>query len=140
MSQEDVAGFLKKHNGSWFGSRDISKHLNISIGSVQSNLRKLRKSDMVLHKRDISIPNLLLYSYKEIKGETLLRFPKKFSRKKKPKPEKKKKFREVVIVGYVCKKCPNVKFISKRLMNKHLLETHFHDLVKAVHIKKLKSW
>ncbi len=46
MGQHEVLEFLKKHTG-WFTSTEISKALDISIGSVTASLKKLREADMV---------------------------------------------------------------------------------------------
>ena len=50
MSQEDVLEFLKKHPDKWFYSKEISHLANLSIGSVCTSLKRLRKSDEILFK------------------------------------------------------------------------------------------
>jgi DNA-binding MarR family transcriptional regulator len=43
MGQQEVFDFLKKNPKKWFTSKEISKRLKTSIGSVTNNLAKLRK-------------------------------------------------------------------------------------------------
>jgi len=43
MGQQEVFDFLKGHPRQWFTSKEISKKLKTSIGSVTNNLAKLRK-------------------------------------------------------------------------------------------------
>ena len=50
MGQQEVYNFLKAHPKQWFTSKDISKGINISIGSVTLCLKKLRENDEVLYK------------------------------------------------------------------------------------------
>jgi glycosyltransferase involved in cell wall biosynthesis len=45
MGQQEVFNFLKKHTGKWFTSKDISNMLDVSLGSVTNNLKKLRKTE-----------------------------------------------------------------------------------------------
>jgi len=49
MGQQEVLDFLKKKqkNKKWYTSREISKAIGISIGSVTASLKKLRKSNWV---------------------------------------------------------------------------------------------
>lgn len=50
MGQQEVYDFLKAHPVAWFTSKEISKGINISIGSVTVCLKKLRENDEVLYK------------------------------------------------------------------------------------------
>jgi transcription initiation factor IIE alpha subunit len=43
MGQQEVFDFLKQNPKRWFTSKEISKKLKTSIGSVTNNLAKLRK-------------------------------------------------------------------------------------------------
>jgi predicted transcriptional regulator len=43
MGQQEVYNFLREHPDGWFTSRDIEKLLNISIGSINESLRRLRE-------------------------------------------------------------------------------------------------
>jgi len=44
MGQQEVYLFLKKNKSKWFLSKEISKKLGVSIGSVTNCLKKLRES------------------------------------------------------------------------------------------------
>ncbi|MBU0756856.1 MAG: winged helix-turn-helix domain-containing protein [Nanoarchaeota archaeon] len=52
MGQQEVYDFLKKNKKDWFTSKDIAERLDVSIGSVTNNLKKLRKSGSVKFKFD----------------------------------------------------------------------------------------
>jgi len=43
MGQQEVLQFLSENKGKWFSSKEISKELGISRGSIQCSLRKLHK-------------------------------------------------------------------------------------------------
>ena len=43
MGQQEVYNFLKRNKGKWFYSKEISKRLGASIGSVTNCLKKLRE-------------------------------------------------------------------------------------------------
>jgi len=45
MGQQEVFSFLKNNKGKWFTSKDIANRLNVSLGSVTNNLKKLRKTE-----------------------------------------------------------------------------------------------
>lgn len=47
MGQQEVYYYLKKNKKKWFTSKEISKGLKVSIGSVTNCLKKLRKSNAV---------------------------------------------------------------------------------------------
>ena len=47
MGQQDVFDFLQDNNKRWYTSKEIAKELALSMGSVTSNLKKLRKSDSI---------------------------------------------------------------------------------------------
>jgi len=44
MGQQEVYNFLKENRRKWFTSKEISKKLKVSIGSVTNCLKKLRES------------------------------------------------------------------------------------------------
>jgi Mn-dependent DtxR family transcriptional regulator len=50
MSQEDVYLFLKNNKGKWYKSKDISKALKISQGSITTSLKKLREHNLIDYK------------------------------------------------------------------------------------------
>ena len=50
MGQQEVYDFLKEHPVEWFTSKEISKGVNISIGSVTVCLKKLRENNEVHYK------------------------------------------------------------------------------------------
>ncbi|MBU0616019.1 MAG: ArsR family transcriptional regulator [Nanoarchaeota archaeon] len=50
MGQQEVYDFLNKNRSNWYTSKEITKALNISIGSVTMSLKKLRQSG-ILHYR-----------------------------------------------------------------------------------------
>jgi predicted transcriptional regulator len=47
MGQQEVYDFLKRFQNQWFTSKEIAKELDLSMGSVTSNLKKLRKSQSI---------------------------------------------------------------------------------------------
>ncbi len=51
MGQQDIYDYLKKNTGKWFCSQELASALDISIGSVTMSLKKLRKTDMVEHRK-----------------------------------------------------------------------------------------
>jgi len=50
MGQQEVYDFLKKNRSVWFTSKEITKKLNISLGSVTMSLKKLRQSGILYHR------------------------------------------------------------------------------------------
>ena len=50
MGQSDIISFLKKEGNKWFNANEISKKLNVSVGSVLACLRRLRKAKLVSFK------------------------------------------------------------------------------------------
>ena len=50
MGQQEVYDFLKENKHEWFTSKEITKQLNISLGSVTMSLKKLRQSGILHHK------------------------------------------------------------------------------------------
>ena len=50
MGQQEIYDFLKAHPNEWFTSKEISKGINISIGSVTVCLKKLRENNEVQYK------------------------------------------------------------------------------------------
>lgn len=47
MGQQEIYDYLKKNKRKWYTSKEISKGLKVSIGSVTSCLKKLRQSRTV---------------------------------------------------------------------------------------------
>lgn len=64
MGQQEVYDFVKKNPRKWFTSREISDSLKISIGSVTSSLKKLRKSKLIDYQ-NTGKRNELKYRYKK---------------------------------------------------------------------------
>lgn len=62
MGQQEVYEFLKNNPGKWFTSREISENLNVSIGSVTMNLKKLRKSKLITF-RNTGKKNMFQYMF-----------------------------------------------------------------------------
>jgi hypothetical protein len=54
MGQSDIIHFLKKEGTRWFNANDISKKLNVSIGSVLACLRRLRKARLIDFRSDLT--------------------------------------------------------------------------------------
>ena len=50
MGQKDVYNFLKAHPNEWLSSKEISKGMNQSIGSVTVCLKKLRNRNEIKYK------------------------------------------------------------------------------------------
>ena len=55
MGQQEVYNYLRDHPDEWFTSRNLEKLLNISIGSINESLRKLRERKEIDFK--ISVVN-----------------------------------------------------------------------------------
>ena len=47
MGQQDIITFLRKEKEKWFNASEISRKLNVSVGSVLACLRRLRKSKLI---------------------------------------------------------------------------------------------
>ena len=47
MGQSDIISLLKGQKNRWFNANDISKKLDVSIGSVLACLRRLRKAKLI---------------------------------------------------------------------------------------------
>ena len=50
MGQQEVYNFLKLDKDKWFLSKEVSKQLGVSIGSVTNRLKKLRGSNAINFK------------------------------------------------------------------------------------------
>ena len=48
MGQQEVFNFLQENKGKWFTSKKIASHLDVSLGSVTNNLKKLRKTEKTI--------------------------------------------------------------------------------------------
>jgi Mn-dependent DtxR family transcriptional regulator len=64
MGQQEVYEFLKKNKRKWFTSKEIAKGLNVSLGSVTNNLKKLRSSKEILYKESSKRKNMYWYKFK----------------------------------------------------------------------------
>jgi len=70
MGQQEVYSFLKKYKDKWFSTREISKKLGISLGSVTMSAKRLRESKLVRFKYENKPLNnsvrrkILVYKYK----------------------------------------------------------------------------
>lgn len=47
MGQQEVYDFLRKNKRKWYTSKEISKALSISIGSITACLKKLRRTETI---------------------------------------------------------------------------------------------
>lgn len=47
MSQQDVVSFLRENKGKWFKSKEIADHCLCSVGSIITNLRRLRDQNNI---------------------------------------------------------------------------------------------
>jgi len=63
MGQQEVYNFLKKYKTKWFFSKEISKKLGVSIGSVTNCLKKLRESSAINFK-EAKRKNQFQYKFK----------------------------------------------------------------------------
>ena len=63
MGQQEVYIFLKRNKSKWFLSKDISKRLETSIGSVTNCLKKLRKNNAIKFK-ETNRKNQFKYKFK----------------------------------------------------------------------------
>ncbi len=64
MGQQEVYTFLKANKGKWWSSKEISKHMEASLGSVTTTLTKLRKRNDVMFKKSKEKTNVYLYKFK----------------------------------------------------------------------------
>lgn len=84
MGQQEVYEFLKNNPDTWFTSREISDNLNVSIGSVTMNLKKLRKSKLIGY-RNTGKKNMFQYMFKKKEDKPVKKTAvKKAAPKKKP--------------------------------------------------------
>ena len=63
MGQQEVYNFLKSNKKRWFLSKEISKKLGVSIGSVTNCLKKLRENKAVNYK-GTKRKNQFMYKFK----------------------------------------------------------------------------
>jgi len=63
MGQQEVFSFLKRERGKWFTSKDIAESLDVSLGSVTNNLKKLRKTEKSVLKYKVE-GNKYYYMFK----------------------------------------------------------------------------
>lgn len=64
MGQQEVYNFLKKNRSKWFTSKEIASGLDVSLGSVTNNLKKLRQSKEIMFKESPERKNMYLYKFK----------------------------------------------------------------------------
>ena len=64
MGQQEVYDFLRKNKSKWFTSKEITKMLKISLGSVTTSLKKLRQTG-ILYSRFTGNRHLYQYRFKE---------------------------------------------------------------------------
>jgi len=65
MGQQEVYDFFKENRRGWFTSKDITKKLNISLGSVTMSLKKLKQSRLIYYKlNNQRSPGRSSYQYK----------------------------------------------------------------------------
>jgi hypothetical protein len=84
ISQRDVLDFLKKNKGKWFTSRQLIKELDLSSGSIGSNLRKTM-INKTIQRRTIRKKCYHTFEYSYLHQKEMIR--------KKPLPIKKLKER-----------------------------------------------
>lgn len=69
MGQQEVSVFLRKHRNKWFTSRQIAEKTNASFGSVVVNLKRLRQSRQIHHKKirlnSLPFRKVFVYKFKE---------------------------------------------------------------------------
>ena len=63
MGQQEVYNFLKRNRDAWFLSKEISKRLGVSIGSVTNCLKKLRETK-ALNFKETGRKNQFKYRFK----------------------------------------------------------------------------
>ncbi len=63
MGQQEVSNFLKRNKKKWFFSKNISKKLGVSIGSVTNCLKKLKESGAINY-RQTKRKNQFQYKFK----------------------------------------------------------------------------
>ncbi|MEA2035945.1 MAG: hypothetical protein U9O94_00445 [Nanoarchaeota archaeon] len=51
MGQQEVYDLLKKYSRRWLNARDIAKLLDASFNTVVGNLKRLRKTGIILFKK-----------------------------------------------------------------------------------------
>ena len=64
MGQQEVYSFLKRNRNKWFSSKEISKGLRVSLGSVMTSLKRLRES-RAIDFRDGKRKNQFEYRFKK---------------------------------------------------------------------------
>jgi len=72
MGQQDIITFLRESKNKWFNGGEIASRLNVSIGSVLACLRRLRKSNLVDFRSQITkagtvYKNVFVYRFKKPK-------------------------------------------------------------------------
>lgn len=63
MGQQEVFDFLKRNKNNWFLSKEISKKLGTSIGSVTNCLKRLKDSNAISFK-ETTRKNQYKYKFK----------------------------------------------------------------------------
>ncbi|MFH0874715.1 MAG: HTH domain-containing protein [archaeon] len=65
MGQEQVYHFLQNNRTTWYTTKDIATKLDASVGSVTTNLKKLRDSGQVEYKSSDMRVSQFLYKWKK---------------------------------------------------------------------------
>lgn len=74
MGQQEVYDFLMQNRNTWYTSKEIAEQLRLSMGSVTSNLKKLRKSHSIAyHLQSKQGKRNYIYSFKAAEMEEELR-------------------------------------------------------------------
>ena len=64
MGQQEIYDLLKKNKTRWFTTKDISKQIDVSIGSITSCVKKMRISNFLNFKEEPRKRKTFLYSFK----------------------------------------------------------------------------
>lgn len=89
IGQQEVYDFLCKNKGRWFTSREISKQLGVSIGSVTMSLKKLRKTNIIKYI-NTGVRNTYKYAVEPKKSSVSVKREAKAKAKKAKKIKSKK--------------------------------------------------
>lgn len=65
MGQWDVHDFLGKNGGKWFTTRQLSEQLGVSLGSVASCAKRLRRAGLI-ESKTVKWASKIMRSTKEI--------------------------------------------------------------------------
>jgi len=62
ISQAEIEAFLEEHRNQWFTSKELEKELNLSSGSISSNLRRAGVHGTIQRRMSLKRSNLIEYS------------------------------------------------------------------------------